>query len=188
MGCAHHLAGASDDALKHRRQIQRGRDLTTDFSQRRHFIRSALRVLEQPGILNGDRRLTGQPGQENQIGLREDRFLDPPPDGHDTQDLVLQQQWGRHELLAFAFRRRSRDVHGARVKGYVVYDLGHAVLGDAPDDPRPEFGRHRLDLVGDVAVGDDRPECLAVGLDHEDCTRIPKERFARLSGDAFEHG
>ena len=130
--------------------VEQGPDLFPhEFDQRadvelaRHLLRHGVdrvelgRALlgrgEQPGVLERDRRLTGEADQELQIVAVERRPRDPPHREH-ALDVVADEQWRHHQPL----ERRGRgafDLNAAIIRSGVVHEVGDPAVDDVADDP-----------------------------------------------------
>ena len=120
-------------------------------------VAGLLGVSVEPGVVDRDRGVLGQTDQQVEVALRVQLARDRTPDGHAADDLIVGDEWRRHQPVVLV-RIRARDDARARIGQDVVDELRIAGREHAPDDPFAEVDGVGQELLGDVAATDDGAE------------------------------
>ena len=140
-----------------------------------------LRRLEQPGVLDRDRRLLREPDEEVEVVVGERvRGARRAPDRHHPDDLTSRDERRGHQAL-LVLVLCPRDLHRARVAEDVVDDLRRPAEREVADDPLAGCDRVAHERLAELAEGHDRHEA-AVAL-QEDRARVGVEQFACAFAD-----
>ena len=137
--------------------------------------------MEQPRVLDRDRRLQREARQELELGVVE-RAAAGPPDGHRALDGLAGQERRHHQPLV-RLAVGTWDLDRARVGAGVVDEFGAARREQAADDADAGLDLGCLDRLRNVADRDDRAERSAAGVGQEDRAVVRVQQVLRVAGD-----
>ncbi len=135
------------DAVHHRREVERRRDIASDFGKRRGLARPALRLVEEAGVLERDTHSGGQRGQQAHVRIGK-RILFPGIQRDDAARFVADQDGHSDIALADIRRVRVADQPGAELDSSFHYVAADHQRLPVPDHVRSESSRHLPGLDG----------------------------------------